>query len=119
MSTEVILLLVGMKTQVIPNPFEQINKRLDALEGLLLSMKNPNAPVYQQDETLNADQLSKRYNLPLSTIYKKTSLNEIPHFKKGKKLYFSKLAIERWLRENPVRTLSEIESEAATHIATK
>jgi excisionase family DNA binding protein len=37
--------------------------------------------------------------LSVKTIYNKTSRSEIPHFKKGKVLYFRPEEIENWLLE--------------------
>jgi excisionase family DNA binding protein len=50
----------------------------------------------------------------IATIYEKTSKKLIPHFKKGNKIYFYRSELEQWLREGKVKTLPEIEGQAAT-----
>ncbi len=100
---------------IMKNPFEVLEHRLSNIESLLLDIKH-NRRSGLTDETWTIEQVATRTGLAISSIYKKTSSNEIPHFKRGKRLYFSKLAIEKWLRENPIRTSQEIESEAATRV---
>ncbi len=49
---------------------------------------------------------------PRSSIYQMTSKNSIPHIKRGRKLYFDKKQIDRWLEEGNVKTTAEIKAEA-------
>lgn len=56
-------------------------------------------------------------NLSKSYLYKLTSGNLIPHYKpQGKMLYFEKAELEAWLRQNPVKTQTQIEQEAQKYI---
>jgi excisionase family DNA binding protein len=54
---------------------------------------------------------AKILNLAPATIYNKVNRKEIPHFKKGKKLYFSKSALIAWLKEGKKLTVTEIKEE--------
>ena len=56
-----------------------------------------------------------------SYAYKLVHRKEVPHYKRngGKLLYFSKKEVEDWMLENRVPTDDEVESAAATHVATK
>lgn len=56
------------------------------------------------------DELSTYLNLSKSTIYKKTSLNQIPHIKSGKKLLFDQARIDQWLEQFEQPTCAEMES---------
>lgn len=56
--------------------------------------------------------------LSRSSLYKKTSRKEVPHYRQGKLLYFDRAELEGWMRENKVATLSEIESDAQSYCAT-
>lgn len=47
-----------------------------------------------------------------SYLYKKTSLNQIPHIKHGKKLFFERSKVLEWLKDSRVKTVAEIEAEA-------
>lgn len=48
---------------------------------------------------LSIDDLAEYINLSKSAIYKKTSANQIPFIKTGKKLLFKKEAIDAWLEK--------------------
>ncbi len=51
-------------------------------------------------------------------LYRLTSERQIPHYKKNRKLYFKKTELEAWLLEEKVLTNAEIDSRAATYMAT-
>jgi excisionase family DNA binding protein len=55
---------------------------------------------------------AKLLNLAPATIYNKVNKKEIPHFKKGKKLWFSKTGLIAWLKEGKKLTIIEIQKEA-------
>ena len=57
-------------------------------------------------------ELSAYIKLSKSTIYKKTSLNQIPHIKSGKKLLFSQAKVDEWLEQFEQPTCAEMESSA-------
>lgn len=53
--------------------------------------------------------------LKVSTLYEKTAEKVIPHIKRGKRLYFYIDELERWLKEGKVKTVHELQTEAATY----
>lgn len=66
--------------------------------------------VFNLDEVCNFTGLSK------SHIYKRTMQGSIPHFKQSKHLYFDRVEIETWLKENRIKTFQEIDQEASTYV---
>lgn len=52
-------------------------------------------------------------------LYRLTSRKQIPHYKKNRKLYFRKAELEEWLTEEVVPTEADVNSRAATYIATR
>ena len=50
-----------------------------------------------------------------SAIYKLTSGREIPFFKKGKFVFFDRAEIELWMKENRVKTNSELQKDALAY----
>lgn len=52
-------------------------------------------------------------------LYRLTSEKQIPHSKRGKRVFFDKAELDRWLLKDKVLTTDEINSKAATHIATR
>ena len=84
-----------------------LEMRVEELEQMLFLTKN----------VLSFDEASKFLNLSKSYLYKLTSGNLIPHYKpQGKMLYFEKVELEEWLRQNPIKTQAQIEQEAQKYI---
>lgn len=84
-----------------------LEMRVEELEQMLFISKN----------VLSFDEASKFLNLSKSYLYKLTSGNLIPHYKpQGKMLYFEKVDLEAWLRQNPIKTRAQIELEAQKYI---
>lgn len=87
--------------------FIEIQKRLTNIENLLQSQKN----VLTFDEGANYMGLSK------SHLYKLTSAGNVPHYKpRGKMVYFDRLELENWLKENRIATTDEIEAKANSYV---
>jgi len=54
-----------------------------------------------------------------SYLYKLTATRKVPHYKPtGRKLFFNRPELETWLLSNPIKTMDQIESDAATYITT-
>ena len=84
-----------------------LEMRVEELERMLFLTKN----------VLSFDEASTFHNLSKSYLYKLTSGNLIPHYKpQGKMLYFEKSELEAWLRQNPVKTKTQIEQEAQKYV---
>lgn len=84
-----------------------LEMRVEELERMLFLTKN----------VLASSKLSTFLNLSKSYLYKLTSGNLIPHYKpQGKMLYFEKSELEAWLRQNPVKTKTQIEQEAQKYV---
>jgi excisionase family DNA binding protein len=93
-------------------------------------LKKVAAEVYQlckndaeentKEDILNVKGAAKLLDLSPATIYGKTHRNEIPYFKQGKKLLFSRAALVTWLKkgENPVAIIepSTAKSKAAEYL---
>ncbi len=105
------------------NPFELILNRLNAIEDLLrILMKNDKAPVVltaSLPNVINLNEAAEYVSLCKSTMYKKTSERNIPHFKQGKKLYFKRNELDEWLTAQKITTHAEIEKEADEYIKRK
>ena len=96
------------------NPFEIIDKKLDNIEKLLkVIIDNNNIKL---STIMTVEQVSEYLSLSVATLYGYTSKKEIPHAKRGKKLYFEKNAIDKWLFENNTKTNEEIEKIADSYL---
>jgi len=67
-----------------------IEKSMAALTGHGLVVSKP----------ISLEQASELTGLAKSTIYRLTSRREIPHFKRGGRLYFDEQDLVNWLKEN-------------------
>jgi excisionase family DNA binding protein len=62
----------------------------------------------EQDKIFSIQEASLFLNLAKQTLYGFTSKNEIPFLKRGKKLYFRKWDLEKWLSEGKHESKKEI-----------
>jgi len=77
--------------QLIKNSFSESIKELD------LNQKVSN------ERLLNIKEASEFLNLAQQTIYGFTSQRKMPFIKKGKKLYFNRIDLEKWLNQDKER----------------
>lgn len=88
---------------------KSLEKRVAEIEENLFIHKN----------VLSFEEASKFLNLSKSYLYKLTSGGLIPHYKpQGKMLYFEKIELEEWLRQNPVRSKQEVKEMAVAYVST-
>ena len=87
----------------------ELQKRVDVLEDILDSSK----------EVLTVEEAAKFMGLARSSLYKMTCEQSIPFYRpNGKMIYFEKDALDAWLRQNPVKTQTQISQEANHYILT-
>ena len=60
------------------------------------------------DSILDADQAAAFIGIAKPTLYRKCSEKHIPHFKKGRKLYFDKMELIEWLKSGKRKTVDDI-----------
>ena len=73
----------------------------------------------EQEEILNADQAAKLLKIAKQTLYSKTSRQEIPFMKRGKKLIFKKSDLLEYLEKGRYLTNAQIEAKANDYINNK
>ena len=96
-------------SETMDTTINDIKHQLDRIESMtLIGAKN----VLDFDETLLYTGLSRGH------LYRLTSTRAIPHSKRCRKLYFDKAELDRWMLESRIPTQEEIDSQAATYVAT-
>ncbi len=60
------------------------------------------------EEILNLDEAADLLDLSKNTIYQKTSKNRIPFFKRGRKLYFKRSELLKWIEAGKQKTVEEV-----------
>ena len=85
-----------------------------------LKSEKPTANIPpSQPEILTIEQTSKLLNLAKPTIYTLTSKCKIPHFKKGKKLYFKRSELMEWIEGGKQKTISDERKEMDDYLTKK
>jgi len=92
------------------NPFQELNERLDRIEDLLISVKEHKSsePGGEEERLLNVREAARFLGDAVATLYGRTSKNEIPFYKRGKKVYFKKSELMAWIEQGRVKSQSEI-----------
>lgn len=86
----------------------EIIEKLDRIEKHLLSTK----------KVLNIEDLSLYSGMAKSYIYKLTHALKIPFSKPtGKVIYFDKEEIDKWLLDNKIKSVNEIDKEAEEYLS--
>lgn len=100
----------------LPKAVKNLVEEVNELRNLLLSME-PRVNN-QPEQWLDLNDLIKydpeKRTKP--TWYSKISRNEVPYYKRGKKVYFLKSEIDEWLREGKCKSNSEIEEESSSYL---
>jgi len=65
---------------------------------------------------MNTDEVAEFVGISKSTIYGLTHNGEIPHYKRGKRLYFKTEEIEEWITEHRGYNRKEIEARANEYL---
>ena len=86
--------------------------RKDLRDYNLLLSKLSLVSTSSSQDIINFQECCQLTGLSASTLYKKTALRLIPHFKEGKRVLFRRKQILDWLTRDYRQTLEEIEVEA-------
>ncbi|SHG51166.1 transcriptional regulator, AlpA family [Flavobacterium sp. CF108] len=83
----------------------KLHNKLEHLEKLIINISTIKE---NKDDLLNIEQASKLLNLSVSTIYSKVCKKEIPVNKQGKRIYFYRHELIKWIKSGRVKTYSEM-----------
>jgi excisionase family DNA binding protein len=103
------------------NPFDIIQQKLDKII-LLIEELRPKETINvekNEKEIMTIDEAADLLCLAKPTLYGLTSTRKLPHFKKGKRLYFIKADLVKWIQEGKVKTMKEIENDATNYLHKK
>lgn len=97
----------------IPNILKRIENRLDKIEEILLErIQNEHTDI----EFIGAMEACKILKITLPTLYSKVSLREVPFYKKGNRLHFSKAELLEWIQEGKKSSQAEINEKGQEFI---
>ena len=92
----------------IPVMMNKIHDKLEHLEKLILRIS---IVEENENEILNIQEASKLLNLSVSTIYSKVCKRELPVNKQGKRIYFYRHELMKWIKSGRVKTYLEIKND--------
>jgi len=93
---------------------EIILNELKELKGMLIEQN------LLRKEVLNFNEACDYLDISNSHLYKLTSQKKIPHYcPQGKRLYFNRVELDRWLQQNRQITMEEIEEHASDYVIKK
>lgn len=92
------------------NPFSKIDDQFEEIKNLISNLSKVQPEKEPENDLINLNGACRILNLAPGTIYNKKK--EIPHFKRGKLLFFSKAALINYIKEGKQLTPSEIKKEA-------
>ncbi len=81
----------------LPQAVNQLFVKLERIEQLLCSQGQP--AVEEPEQILNLDSACKLLNLAKPTVYGLVSQRKLPFMKRGKKLYFNREELTRWIHD--------------------
>lgn len=95
------------------NPFilldQKISYLLNIVSDLSTKIEAINTP---SKDLLNIDEAAEFLTLAKPTLYTKCNRREIPHMKRGGRLYFSRKELKEYLYDGKVKTNDEVTESA-------
>lgn len=99
---------MALSFEQIPEAIDRLFVRLDRIETLIKEKSAPPAP----EQFLDVNEAAGLLRLSIQTIYGLVHKREVPHSKKGNRLYFKKSELQQWMQEGRRKTITEITTSA-------
>lgn len=93
-------------TNIIVTTKDELTDLIESSVRKALSAQSPQRES-RLDDFMTIDDAASYLNLAKQTLYGFTSTEQIPFFKKGKKVYFRKHDLEAWLLDGKRKTTDE------------
>lgn len=94
-----------------------VREALAAVPGIRPQAAPGNNPA--EEPLVSVAEAAKITGLAVNTLYDKTYQRAIPHYKKGKRVYFRPSELVAWIAGGRVATAAETEAKAVTHVLNK
>ena len=98
-------------TKVIITTESELDSLIQSSIRKVLSERQNQSSEQEPVRYLNISEAASYLKLAKQTLYQFTSERSIPFIKKGKKLYFSKDSLEKWLLEGKKKSRKELTDE--------
>ena len=107
----------GLTFEQLPQAVNQLNKKLEIIERLLLSSHDKQ--LEQPEKLLTIEEASAFLHLTKQTIYSKVSRGEIPYMKRSKRLYFSRQELLDYIKLGKKLTSQEAKANVNEFLISK
>jgi excisionase family DNA binding protein len=87
---------------------QEMNEKIISLQAEIREMAENAVPKPEVDDIINVQEAMDFLGFKKSTIYTKVNRGEIPHMKRGKRLYFSISELKKYLRDGKRLTNEEV-----------
>jgi len=88
-------------------------RRINRIEELIFNANfEKSGDELEADRLLNVREATRFLGDAVATLYGRTSRNEIPFYKRGKKVYFKKAELLEWVEQGRVRSQVQIVQDA-------
>ncbi|MBB2147321.1 helix-turn-helix domain-containing protein [Pedobacter gandavensis] len=97
----------------LPEVIRILFEKVEHMEELLQDLQ-PQSP--NENELLTIHEAAEFLKVTVPALYTKVSRQEIPVSKPGKRLYFNKTELRKWIIASRKKTVMEIRKEAEEHM---
>jgi excisionase family DNA binding protein len=94
----------------------RLTERLDNFELTLTKANTVQNP--EPNKFLKIADAAKLLNIAVPTVYGLVHRSLIPHYKRGKRLYFSEVELLAWIKAGRRSTIEEIKEDALLSLST-
>lgn len=89
----------------LPEVVRQLYEKVERIE-LLLEKLDPHKA--DKNELLNIEEAAAFLKVSVAAVYTKVSRQEIPYSKPGRRLYFNKTDLKKWIANGKRKTIEEL-----------
>lgn len=94
----------NLKLEDLPEAVSEILVRLEKIEEQLNNLQP--LEKEEEEEFINVNQAANFLQIAKSTLYGKIFRGEIPCYKPGQRLYFSKQELVGWIKSKPINKIT-------------
>ncbi len=100
----------------LPKAVILLTNEISELKGLLIQ-KQEHPPTPLPENPIHIQDAAQFLGLSVPTMYSKVSKGEVPVTKRGKRLYFFRSELLKYLKEGRKKSNAEIEAEAEAYFS--
>jgi len=96
---------------------EAVEKLIQGQERLITLIQGLIEHSFDDEEPMTIDEVAEFTRFKKNTIYSYVQRKEIPHNKKGNRLFFYKADVTDWIKDGKQKSVSEINTDVDTFLS--